>query len=277
MWLKSVEKDELDRLVREGECCQLATGLDGEVYWASDAMCEWSGYLLSELKAIGWIKLSIDDENLVADKLAAEEMRRDQRSSYRVEKKYRKKNGTEHWGLLHVQRVPSHGEFKYAWCHWTPFHNGSQLAFARAMQYQESLDKRFIDMTAELKALTTQTDEDRWVISTMKMCQAHPKVAAFIFAVMLAVFGANNVLELFQKKDVSLHALRSDRPQNDIRYRHRRRHRQRDTRIIDNERLPLQRRQNNDKRCEAVECDGTAFIPRLCWLCHYDRLERGIA
>jgi PAS domain S-box-containing protein len=199
MWLQSVAKDDLDRLVREGECCQLASGIDGEIYWASDALCEWSGYTLQELMALGWFKLSVDDDNLAADKKAADEMRLGLRATYQVEKKYRKKNGTEHWGLLHAKRVPSSGDFQYAWCHWTPFVNGTQTAFSKVMEFQSALEKKLMEMTTEIKSLTNQTDEDKWVIGTVRMCQRHPRIAAFIVFVVLSIFGLNNVLELAQR------------------------------------------------------------------------------
>lgn len=176
--------------------------MDGEIYWASDAMCEWSGYTLQELTSIGWYRLSVDDENLIADKKAVDEMRLGLRASYQVEKKYRKKNGTEHWGVLHTRRWPSSGEFQYAWCHWTPFVNGTQTAFSKAMEFQSALEKRVAEMVSELRQLTSQTEEDKWVISSIRMTQRHPKVAAFLLLVMLSIFGLNNVIELAQRVGV---------------------------------------------------------------------------
>jgi PAS domain S-box-containing protein len=202
MWLRSVEKDDLDRLIREGQCCQISAGLDGEIFWASDAMCEWSGYTLYEIMRLGWIKLSVDDENLAADISAAQEMKSGLRSEYQVEKKYRKKSGAEYWGLLHVKRVPASGEFKYAWCHWTPFHNGTQIAFEKALEFQMNLEKRVAEMTTEIRRLTEQSEDDKWVIASMRMMQRHPKLTMAAMVIMLSIFGANNILELMQRTGV---------------------------------------------------------------------------
>jgi PAS domain S-box-containing protein len=199
VWLNAVEKETLARLIREGECCHIAAGLDGEIYWASDAFCDWSGYTLFELAKIGWIKLSKDDDNLAADKNAAAEMKIELRSSYQVEKQYITKTGTAHWGLLHVRRVPVTGPFQYAWCHWTPFKNGTATAFSRAMDFQSTLEKRLSEMTAELKNVTSQTDDDKFIIGAVRMIQRHPKLAALMLAIMLSIFGLNNVLELVQR------------------------------------------------------------------------------
>lgn len=199
MWLQSITKEDLEQLVREGECCQIATGLDGEIYWASDEMCDWTGYTLHEIMKLGWVKLSVDDENLDADMAAANEMKSGERSEYQVEKKYRKKCGTEQWGLLHVKRHPRNGDFRFAWCHWTPFHNGTQIAFQTAMDFQSQLEKRFAEMTAEVRKLSSQSEDDAWVVASVRMARRHPKVSMMLFIMVLSIFGANNVLELLQR------------------------------------------------------------------------------
>ena len=70
------------------------------------------------------------------------------------------------------------------------------------MEFQSALEKRIAEMTTELRSLTSQTDEDKWVIGTVRMCQRHPKVAAFLLLVILSIFGLNNVIELAQRVGV---------------------------------------------------------------------------
>jgi len=65
-------------------------------------------------------------------------------------------------------------------------------------QYTE-ITKRLEAMTAEIKTVTTQTDEDRFVLGTIRMVQRHPKVAAGFIVMALSIFGLNNIVELLQR------------------------------------------------------------------------------
>lgn len=199
MWLKSVEKELLEKLVRESRCSHLSADLDGHILWASDEFCEWIGYSQSELKTKGWIAISKQDESLQADIEAAQEMKSGLRTFYTVEKAYVKKSGTPQFGVLAVRRVPEIGEFRFAWCHWQPLDGASDAAFSTAMKYQTSLETRIIDMTAAIKVLTTQSDEDKAVSSMIRMVQKYPKVCLGIVLLLAGSQGANVIVETLQK------------------------------------------------------------------------------
>lgn len=54
-------------------------------------------------------------------------------------------------------------------------------------------------MTAEIKTVTTQTDEDRFVLGSIRMMQRHPKLMIAIFTLAPSIFGLNNIVELLQR------------------------------------------------------------------------------
>jgi len=198
-WLSSIDRQTIDRLITDGECMHLAAGLDGEIYWASEAFCEWSGYLLNELQKTSWVKISVDDESLAADRQACEEMKAGSRTTYQIEKQYIKKDGTRHWGVLHVRRVDkSDGSVHFAWCAWTPLKNGNATAFAKAVDIGRALEKKFDEMTTEIRSVTQRSDEENWTMATVRMAKRHPKVAVGILVILASLLGADAFLGILR-------------------------------------------------------------------------------
>jgi PAS domain S-box-containing protein len=178
---------------------KLISKADGTILYANAAFREWSEYTLSELMKIGWIQLSVDDESLEADLLATKTLTDGYVQASTVRKKYRKKSGESHWGILTVIRYPPAGNVEWFACTWEPLKNGTATAFAMAMEHTQKLDARIEAMTVELKAITTQTDEDKFVLGAIRMVQRHPKMAAAFIVMALSIFGLNNVVELLQR------------------------------------------------------------------------------
>jgi hypothetical protein len=71
-----------------------------------------------------------------------------------------------------------------------------------AMEHTQRLDARIEAMTMELRAVTTQTDEDKFVLGAIRMVQRYPKMTAACVAFALSIFGLNNVVELLQRTGV---------------------------------------------------------------------------
>lgn len=198
-WITEHEKEILIWWLDQTPCCYFAAGADGEIFWANEAFCEWTGYTLNELSRIGWLKLSMDDANLTADVESAEQLKAGLRLSYEVQKKLIPKQGVPKWGTLHARRYPILGDFKFSVCHWQPFHNSSDAALALAMDRCNIITGLLKDMTKEITTLTVRTEESKWIDSTINMAKNHPKIALFIVSIALAVFGVNNMLELLQR------------------------------------------------------------------------------
>lgn len=213
MWIKSLDKELLEDLLRQSICSFLAFGKSKEILWASDSFQEWSGYTESELKKIGWERLSVEDENLAADLVAAESLIRGDISSYRIEKKYIPKNKKPQWGILSVKRIPEKGEFQFCWCHWEPLSEDYSTAFDVACKHIQNNTDRFEEMSKSLKTLTDQTPEQRWINSTIQMMMDRPKMALAIIVGGLMMFGANNTLEFLQRIGIiSLPTVRVSEP-----------------------------------------------------------------
>lgn len=194
-WIDECECDVLKAFARHTAVCVLISKVDGTIVWANTAFCEWSRYTLSELQTIGWKKLSADDESLQADIEAAKSL--DVYClSYTVEKQYIPKNDKPQWGILNVLRYPATGEMKYCCCTWEPLKNGTATAFAYAMEHSKSTINELEKLSLEVSKLTSQTDEVKWVMSTVSLAKTYPKLFATVIVITFSIFGMNNVVEL---------------------------------------------------------------------------------
>ena len=199
MWVNEAPTEQLAVMIEHCAALKLVSGPNGEILYANAAFREWSEYSLFELKAIGWKKLSVENDSLGADIEAVKQVGDGYIQSYTVRKQYRTKSGTAHWGNLSVIRYPAAGDIQCFFCVWEPFKNGTSTAFAMAMEHTAKLDARIEAMTAELRAVTTQSDEDKFVLGAIRMVQRHPKIAASFLFIALSIFGLNNVVELLQR------------------------------------------------------------------------------
>lgn len=177
---------------------KLVSTLDGQILWANSAFCDWSQYTLTELRKMTWMAISVPDKNLESD---IDESRNldAYNPTYQVKKQYIPKGSKPEWGQLTVMRYPLSGEIECCLCTWEPLKNGTATAFAMAMEHTVKLDARIEAMTAELRAVTTQSDEDKFILGAIRMVQRHPKIAASFLFIALSIFGLNNVVELLQR------------------------------------------------------------------------------
>jgi hypothetical protein len=142
--------------------------------------------------------ISVPDKSLEADVDEARNLDA-YNPTYQVKKQYIPKGAKPEWGQLTVMRYPLSGEIECCLCTWEPLKNGTATAFAMAMEHTQRLDARIEAMTMELRAVTTQTDEDKFVLGAIRMVQRHPKIAAGFLFIALSIFGLNNVVELLQR------------------------------------------------------------------------------
>lgn len=177
---------------------KLVSTVDGQILWANAAFLEWSQYTLAELRKMTWMQISVPDKNLEAD---IEEAKRldAYNPAYTVKKQYIAKGSAPEWGQLTVMRYPLTGEMQCCLCTWEPLKNGTAKAFAMAMDHCGIIDGKLTAMTAEIQKLTTQTDEDKFVLGTIRLVQRHPKLALAFLVIAASVFGLNNIVELLQR------------------------------------------------------------------------------
>ena len=202
MWIeKDADEECLRTWIRNCPAMKLVSTLDGKIVWANAAFCSWSQYTLSELLRKKWIDISVDDMNLQSD---LEEARRLDSSTpiYKAKRQSIPKGSDPEWGMLTVMRYPIAGEVKFYLCTWEPIHQATSLAFEMAMKNGEKTERRIGEMAEILKAITSQTEEDRYVLSTINMIRKHPRMAVSVLAVGLGLFGLNNILEVLQRTGI---------------------------------------------------------------------------
>ena len=199
MWIDDIANEHhLRTWIKHCPAMKLVSTLDGQILWANSAFCDWSQYTLTELRKMTWMAISVPDKNLESD---IDESRNldAYNPTYQVKKQYIPKGSKPEWGQLTVMRYPLSGEIECCLCTWEPLKNGTATAFAMAMEHTAKLDARIEAMTAELRAVTTQSDEDKFVLGAIRMVQRHPKIAASFLFIALSIFGLNNVVELLQR------------------------------------------------------------------------------
>lgn len=202
MWIdETANEHHLRTWIKHCPAMKLVSTLDGQILWANAAFCDWSQYTLTELRRLTWMAISVPDKSLEADVDEARNLDA-YNPTYQVKKQYIPKGAKPEWGQLTVMRYPLSGEIECCLCTWEPLKNGTATAFAMAMEHTQRLDARIEAMTMELRAVTTQTDEDKFVLGAIRMVQRHPKIAAAFVAFALSIFGLNNVVELLQRTGI---------------------------------------------------------------------------
>jgi len=198
VWIDETSDDVLRTWVKHCPAMKLASTIDGQILWANAAFCEWSQYTLGELRKLSWMQISVPDRNLDAD---IEETKRldTYKPTYTVKKQYIPKSCAPEWGQLTVMRYPLTGDIQCCLCTWEPLKNGTAKAFAMAMEHSKEIDEKLAAMTAEVQTLTKQTDEDKFVLGTIRLIRRHPKVAIAFLFLAASVFSLNNVVELLQR------------------------------------------------------------------------------
>lgn len=199
MWIEKVADEECLRTwIRNCPAMKLVSTPDGAILWANEAFCNWSQYTLSELCRKTWMDISVDDGNTKTDMDEAKSL--DSYSPiYKVKKQCIPKGDNPEWGVATVMRYPIAGEIRFCLCTWEPVRQGTNLAFETAIQTGERIERRIGEMAEILKVITSQTEEDRYVLATINMVRKHPKIAALFMALALGVFGLNNTLEFLQR------------------------------------------------------------------------------
>jgi PAS domain S-box-containing protein len=202
MWIDDeANEHHLRTWLKHCPAMKLVSTLDGKILWANAAFCDWSQYTLGELRKLTWMQISVPDKSLESDIDESKNLDA-YNPTYSVKKQYIPKGSKPEWGQLTVMRYPLSGEIECCLCTWEPLKNGTATAFAMAMEHCQKIDARLEQMTAEMKMITSQTDEDKFVLGAIRMIQRYPKIAAGFLVVALSIFGANNVLALLQRTGV---------------------------------------------------------------------------
>jgi len=144
---------------------------------------------------MSWIDLSVKDEGLTAD---LEEVRTlDAYSlSYTVQKRYIPKGSSSQLGHLTVMRYPATGEISFCACRWEPFYNGTAKAFESALKSQAEFSAAISILSAQVKAMSSQSVEGRAVESIMQLANKYPKIAWSVFILLVLTVAGNNAVSI---------------------------------------------------------------------------------
>lgn len=198
-FIHTLPSDVVATILRSSGIMWLISKPTGEILDASPEFMRWIGYTHDELTRLTWMQISVQDDSLNADLHSVNNL-----TPYDpfciVRKQYVPKNDKPAWGELTVTRHPMSGDkIEYCFCTWHPLKNGTAEAFAKAIENGLLVEKRINEMTTVLKQFTSQSEEDRYVLSTINMIKKHPRIAAAFVVIALGMFGLNNVLEILQR------------------------------------------------------------------------------
>ncbi len=198
-FIHTLPSDVVATILRSSGIMWLISKPTGEILDASPEFMRWIGYTHDELTRLTLMQISVQDDSLNADLHSVNNLT-PYDPFYIVRKQYVPKNDKPAWGELTVTRHPMSGDkIEYCFCTWHPLKNGTAEAFAKAIENGLLVEKRINEMTTVLKQFTSQSDEDRYVLSTINMVKKHPRIAAAFVVIALGMFGLNNVLEILQR------------------------------------------------------------------------------
>ena len=200
-WIEETNDEMLKTWVTLSPAMKIVKNTDGRFLWANESFLEWSEYTLSELTRLTWMDITKTGEETDIDSIEMASLSAE-RPTCSIKKQYIPNGGKPAWGILHIRRWPRDGEVKCYLCTWEPLKNGTATAFALAMEHHEKFEKRLTEMTAEIRTLTSRTDEENWVLGSIRMIKQHPRVAMIFLVVALSIFGLNNVVELLQRTGI---------------------------------------------------------------------------
>lgn len=199
MWIdKDAKEDCLRVWIKHCSAMKFVTDKNGKFLWANTAFCEWSQYTNHELYKMNICDIEESEDNDAMNAGVTDGYY----PIYTMKTQLTSKGNPAAWGSLSSVRYPLVGEVECVLWTWEPLRDGSSAAFKQAMDSNEKVEKRIAEMTEVLKVITTQTDEDRWVIGTIRLIQKYPKVALAIVFMVAGLLGLNNVLEILQRTGV---------------------------------------------------------------------------
>lgn len=198
-FIHTLPADVVATILRSSGVMWLISKPTGEILDASPEFLRWIGYTHEEITRLTWMQISVQDDSLNADLHSVANLT-PYDPFYIVRKQYVPKNDKPAWGELIVTRHPMVGDkVEYCFCTWHPLKNGTAEAFAKAIENGLLVEKRINEMTTVLRQFTSQSEEDRYVLSTINMVKKHPRIAAAFVVIALGMFGLNNVLEILQR------------------------------------------------------------------------------
>jgi hypothetical protein len=185
-------------MIRYNSAMFLISKPTGEILWANNSFCEWIKYSVSELSKLTWHQISVRDEDLEADIVAAGQLS-EYNLSYVIQKRYIPKNDKPILGNLYVTRYPARGSIEFCFCRWEPLVNGTAQAFEFALESQRKIAAQMQQLTTRVESLSQQTTEENFFLSAFRMASKYPKISLACVMVILSVGGCDAALNTLER------------------------------------------------------------------------------
>lgn len=200
-FIHTLPNEVLSTLIRYSGVMWLMTGPAGNILDASPEFLRWIGYTHEELTKVTWMHISVNEyEPASPSDLDGVKALTPYEPYFLVRKQYIPKNEKPVWGELCITRHPMIGEkIEYCFCTWNPMKNGAAHSMAVAMEHCTIMIGRMQALENEVSKLTVQTEEDRFIQSSLHLARKHPKVVAAAVVFAASVLGLNNVVGLLQR------------------------------------------------------------------------------
>jgi PAS domain S-box-containing protein len=192
----------------------------GKILWVNRAFEDFIGYNSWELtvgqsgSGITWDKLSLDDENLDADKAMIAECLAGNIKSYSIKKQYIPKNDKPVWVDMHVIRYPLEGSLKYFMITIIPLKNGTAAAFDLAIksikeltEKMHSYSKKVPEMEQTIitgieNKIKSQTEIQNIFLNVARLVEKYPKVSIAVIMTILVMILGNQLVEAIKNMKV---------------------------------------------------------------------------
>ena len=198
-FINTLSEETLSTLIKASGTLWFVSKPDGVFLDASPEFCRWSGFTHEQLLRRNSNDLTNNRSTLDEDLKASEAL--NQYSPYYVIRKQLIPNHDRpQWGELYVTRHPASGDdIEFFWSWWVPAKGDAELALDMVIK---DADKRLqiIDkLRVQVENMAAINEEEKLLLSGMRMVKKHPKVAAAFLAVALSIAGLNQVLDVLQK------------------------------------------------------------------------------
>jgi PAS domain S-box-containing protein len=212
-WIDNQPVDFFTNAFIHSEVPMVVCASSGKILWVNRAFEDFIGYNSWELTVgqsgtgITWEKLSLNDENLEADRAMIKQCIDGDLKSYSIKKQYIPKNDKPVWVDMHVVRYPLDGELKYFMITVMPLKNGTAAAFNTAISAIKEFTDKMNAYTAKIpqmeekiisgveNKIKTQTEIQNIFLNVAKLVEKYPKVSIAVVMTILVMILGNQLVE----------------------------------------------------------------------------------
>lgn len=207
-WIKNHDLELFITFITHTKVPMLISGANGEIYWANKAFELFSGYSNWEIEnKLKWENLSINDENIEADRHMIHQCILGTATNYSIKKQIIPKNERPAWTDVHVSRFPMTGDFKFFLITIQPLQNGTAPAFSLAIdtinQFSQqtktlqetlsSMEDRIVDRVGDIAKPVNEVEQI--AMGFGRLAYRYPKASFGVLIVFVGMLLGNQFFE----------------------------------------------------------------------------------